>query len=154
MRSSRLLIPMALWCSGALAQLAPNAPADRPHPIAQAQEAEVDKAVAPYVKAARATYPGARAQFLAGLPPGQTLYVVTRLSDPGGRWEQAFIRVTAIEGDSISGIISSHLQLVRSSTAGQSYTFSEADLVDWAITKPDGSEEGNVVGKFLNTYKP
>jgi hypothetical protein len=31
---------------------------------------------------------------------------------------------------------------------------SEAELLDWLITKPDGSEEGNVVGKFLDTYRP
>jgi hypothetical protein len=26
----------------------------------------------------------------------------------------------------------------------------EPVLIDWLITKPDGSEEGNVVGKFLD----
>ena len=150
----RSLIPLALSGSSALAQLAPNAPPDQARPITQEQNAEIERAVAPYIKAARETYPAARARFLAGLPQGQTLYVVTRLSDPDGRWEQVFIRVQTIEGDSITGIISSHLQLVRSFTAGRSHSFRDADLVDWVITKPDGSEEGNVVGKFLDTYKP
>jgi hypothetical protein len=36
---------------------------------------------------------------------------------------------------------------------GQTYTFNESDLIDWFISKPDGSEEGNVVGKFLDTLK-
>jgi hypothetical protein len=30
----------------------------------------------------------------------------------------------------------------------------ERDLLDWLITRPDGTEEGNVVGKFLDTYRP
>ena len=30
----------------------------------------------------------------------------------------------------------------------------ESDLLDWVIRKPYGSEEGNVVGKFLDTYNP
>jgi hypothetical protein len=29
----------------------------------------------------------------------------------------------------------------------------EPVLIDWLITKPDGSEGGNVVGKFLDTQK-
>jgi hypothetical protein len=27
-------------------------------------------------------------------------------------------------------------------------------LLDWLITRPDGTEEGNVVGKFIDTYRP
>ena len=154
MRVLRLLTLLLLGCSAALAQLGPTAATDQPQPVAPAQASDLERAAAPYVRTARSSYPAARAKFLAGLPQGQTFYIVIRLSDPGGRWEQAFIRVQAIEGDAISGIISSHLQLVRSFTAGQSYTFNEADLVDWVITKPDGSEEGNVVGKFLDTYTP
>ncbi len=134
---------MALGCPCALAQ--------SPTP---AQIAEVESAVAPYVRGAQATYPAARARFVAGLPAGQTFYVVTRVADPNGHAEQAFIRVQAIEGDSIRGIISSPLRSVGGFTAGQSYTFKETELIDWVITKPDGSEEGNVVGKFLDTYKP
>jgi hypothetical protein len=154
MRTLRSWIPLVLSGSCALAQLAPNASADQPQPIIQGQDAEIERAVVPYIETARATYPAARTRFLAGLPSGQNFYVVTRLADPNGRWEQVFIRVQTIEGDSITGIISSHLQLVRGFTPGQSYTFKETDLVDWVITKPDGSEEGNVVGKFLDTYKP
>jgi uncharacterized protein YegJ (DUF2314 family) len=154
MRTCALLICLNLCAASAVAQLAQNAPADQPPTLTKAQLAAMEKAVAPYVKTARETYPAARAKFLAGLPAGQTFYVVTRLTDPAGHSEQAFIRVQTIEGASITGIISSHLQLIRDRTAGQSYSFDEADLVDWVITKPDGSEEGNVVGRFLDTYQP
>ena len=36
---------------------------------------------------------------------------------------------------------------------GDPYTFPEGELVDWLITHPDGSEEGNVVGKFLDEWQ-
>ena len=28
------------------------------------------------------------------------------------------------------------------------------EVLDWTISKPDGTEEGNFVGKFLDTYRP
>jgi hypothetical protein len=37
--------------------------------------------------------------------------------------------------------------------SGDPYKLSERDLTDWLISKPDGSEEGNVVGKFLDEWK-
>jgi hypothetical protein len=34
-----------------------------------------------------------------------------------------------------------------------SYAFAETEVMDWLISHPDGSEEGNFVGKFLDTYQ-
>jgi hypothetical protein len=39
-------------------------------------------------------------------------------------------------------------------SCGDRYATAETELLDWLITKPDGTEEGNVVGKFLDTYQP
>jgi hypothetical protein len=36
----------------------------------------------------------------------------------------------------------------------QPFTFPAGELVDWMIARPDGSEEGNEVGKFMDTYVP
>ncbi len=135
----------------ALAQLAPNAPKDRPQLL---QEATLDKAIAPYVAKAKDTYRAAKAKYLAGLPRGETFFITTRLLDPRGGMEQVFVRVSRIEGDKISGTIASQVQLVAGYRFGQQYTFPESALIDWLISKPDGSEEGNVVGKFLDTYRP
>ena len=30
----------------------------------------------------------------------------------------------------------------------------ELEVLDWTVSKPDGTEDGNFVGKFLDTYKP
>jgi hypothetical protein len=44
--------------------------------------------------------------------------------------------------------------VVRGYHVRDPYPLPEADLLDWLITKPYGSEKGNVVGKFLETYRP
>jgi hypothetical protein len=84
--------------------------------------------------AARASFPAARARFERGLPPRHTFFVSTWLRDSAGRQELVFIEV------------------VRGYAYRQAYTFTVADLVDWMVARPDGSEEGNEVGKFLDTY--
>ncbi len=149
--ASTVLLVLAV--TSALAQLPSNAPKDQPHALTPQQIAENEGAIAPYIKTARSTYPAARARYLAGLTPGEHFFVVTRLVDSSGHWEQVFVRVTALDGETITGIISSDIKLVTGFKAGQSYSFMEPALIDWLITKPDGSEEGNVVGKFLDTQK-
>jgi hypothetical protein len=114
---------LVIGVTSALAQLSPNAPKDQAHPLAPQQIAENERALAPYIKSARTTYPAARTRYLAGLPPGEHFFVVTRLVDSSGHWEQVFVRVTTIDGETITGIISSDIGLVSGFKAGQSYSF-------------------------------
>jgi len=130
--------------------LAPNAPKDRPAPISSMER--FDRAIAPYVKKARASYPQAKARYLAGLPAGQSFFLTTRVHDVAGSMEQVFIAVQSIHGGMVTGRIWSEVTHVKGFRNGQTYTFPEGEMLDWLITKPDGSEEGNVVGKFLDTY--
>lgn len=141
----------ALTAGNVAAQLAPNAPPDKALTFQEQQLAAFEKAIAPYVKVARETYPGVRARFLQGLPQGQHFFVVARASDESGRWEQIFVRVETIRDGIIAGVVSSQVSL-PGLKLGQSFSVKEGELLDWVITKPDGSEEGNVVGKFLDTY--
>jgi hypothetical protein len=152
----RLIVVLLTFGAGlpVLAQLAPNAPKDQPVGLQENQFAAFEQAIAPHVAKARATYAEARQRYLSGLPNGHTFFVTTRLHDKQGRWEQAFIRVSSIADGKIYGRIASELTLVTDLRAGQLYSFSESDLLDWLIAKPDGTEEGNVVGKFLDTYRP
>jgi hypothetical protein len=130
-------------------QETPNRPHDSPHAISDS--AAYDEAIAPYVAQARKTYGDAKRRFLKGLPPGYVFFVTTRLRDSRDHSEQAFIRVRTIEGELITGVISSQLSAVDGLQTGQVYSFKERELIDWLIARPDGSEEGNVVGKFLDT---
>jgi hypothetical protein len=130
-----------------------NRPVDKPMKATAEQLAEYDKAIAPYVMKARGTYPAAKARFLAGLPPGYSFSVRVRLFDPDGRREDSFMTVKKINGDKITGVLGS-VDLLRKYKTGQTLTVTESEIDNWVIQRPDGREEGNYVGKFLDHYKP
>lgn len=134
--------------------LAPNAPQDKPQSVTADQVKKFEEDIKPYVEKAKKTYPEAKKRFLAGLPPRHNFYITTRLHDEQGRFEQVFIAVKEIKDETITGIIASDVNLLTKYKYGDSYNFPESELMDWTISKPDGSEEGNFVGKFLDTYQP
>ena len=107
----------------------------------------------PYVAQARATYPAAKQRFLSGLPTGSAFFLTVRLTDPQERIEQVFIKVDKIENDRVTGKIWSDIKRVSGYSLGQTYEFPEQDLLDWLISNSDGTEEGNFVGKFLDTWQ-
>jgi len=142
-----VLIPMA----GSHAQ---GRPKDQPVDAqGSAAEKKIRAAIAPYVKEARRTYPDAKRRYLNGLPPGHRFFLVTVLRDPMGTEEHVFVFVTSIRDGRISGRIANEILAVRGYREGDSISFSEAELIDWVITRPDGTEEGNVVGKFLDEWQ-
>jgi hypothetical protein len=112
------------------------------------------KAEAPSIAKARKTYPAAKKRYLAGLPQGYRFEVRKRLADPGGTpLEEVFIEVDAIRDGKVFGRIGSELGAVHSYRQWQSISFPESDVLDWTIVHPDGREEGNYVGKFLDTLR-
>ena len=136
-------------------QLSPNAPRDKPvTAYEQCQFNALQFAIAPYVARARASYPEAKKRYLAGLPHGQTFFVTVLLTDSLGRHEQVFIAVDRIVANDIQGRIWSAIYVVHGYHLNQQFSLKDADVMDWLITHPDGSEEGNIVGKFLDTYQP
>lgn len=153
MKSALVLLLLVSFAGLASAQLAPNAPEDKPWSVKTGGAAEFDRAIAPYVAKALATYPEAKKRFLAGLPPKHTFFLTTRLRDADGRWEQSFIAVESISQGVVTGIIASDLNGVKGYKAGDRHTFPEDEMLDWLISRPDGTEEGNVVGIFLDTYQ-
>jgi hypothetical protein len=112
----------------------------------------IQKAIEPLVKEARETYPAAKKRFLAGLPPGYLFEVVAVLTDTSGKREQVFIAVQRIADGFIEGSINNDVRLVSGFKNRDPYRLLETELVDWCITAPDGSEEGNIVGKWLETH--
>ncbi len=134
--------------------VAPNAPKDKPVRATGDQVQQFEEAIRPHVEMARKTYPQAKERFLKGLPPKHAFFITTKLRDAAGRFEQVFVAVREIKGDQISGRIWSDINLVSGYKLGDPYTFPESELIDWTISKPDGTEEGNFVGKFLETYQP
>lgn len=135
--------------------VSPDAPKDQHGDVTTAEEfRKFEEAIKPHVKKARETYPEARKRFLDGLPPKHSFFVTARLSDREGHVEQVFIAVKEIKKGVIKGVIWNDIRLVSGYRHGDVYSFPEGELLDWTITRPDGTEEGNFVGKFLDTYRP
>jgi uncharacterized protein YegJ (DUF2314 family) len=127
-----------------------NASKDEPvQASTRAEREKLEREIAPYIQQAKKSYPDAKKRYLAGLPRGHRFAVVTKLHSPGGE-EAVFVTVTGIKGDQVTGHIDSDVRGVVGYKAGDSYTLSERDIADWVIVRPDGSEEGNLIGKFLD----
>lgn len=136
-------------------KLAPNAPADQPVSAADlCQWKAMVSAIKPYSERARNTYPMVKQRFLKGLPHGESFFVTAALTDSAGHHEQVFLLVDSISNFRIVGRIWNDILVVSGYRRGQHYEMPEAEIIDWLISKPDGSEEGNEVGKFLDTYQP
>lgn len=131
--------------------VSPNAPKDTP---AYLSEDEI-KLLMPYIRKAKAAYPDAKRRFQAGLPLRNTFFVTTRIMERQGSEEvieQVFVAVTEISNGFITGKVWNDSLRIKSHKKGDKYRLSENDVIDWLITKPDGTEEGNFVGKFLDEY--
>lgn len=134
------------------ANLSKNAPTDKSYHVESTEkQKQYEKMIAPYVEQALKTLPEAKQRFLNGLNPGEAFFLVTRIYDKDGKFEQVFVRIKKWENENIKGLISNDLYTVKEYYNGQMIDFKEKDVLDWLISKPDGSEEGNYVGKFLDT---
>lgn len=130
--------------------LSPNAPADKPlmgHRTPE-QEAKIKELQAQDMK----QWPDVKARYAKGLPAGEHLFVTTELTSPG-KSESVFVAVSSINGSTITGVISSEIMNVEGYKANDRYTLQESAVTDWLISKPDGSEEGNLVGNYLDTLQ-
>ncbi len=106
------------------------------------------KAEAPYIAKARATFPKAKSRYLARLPAGYSFLVRKHLTEPGTHESEGVL----IEVDSIKdGKIYGRLGDVElpSFHRGQRFSLAESEVEDWVILHPDGSVEGDFIGKFL-----
>jgi hypothetical protein len=112
--------------------------------------AQWQERIAPLVARARATYPAAKQRYLAGLPGGESFYVTIVLRDPTGRYEEVFVRVEHIESGLIAGHLGSDVYLVEGHQVGEAMQVREDEVLDWTISTPDGQEEGNLIGKFID----
>jgi hypothetical protein len=151
------LFVVALAAASAIAKdpgVSPRVPPDISTFVTPEQLKALDARMKPYVEQARESFPAAKARFLAGLGKGQSLFVMARIYDECGRSELAYISVTRIEGGIVEGRVWSNLpHIIASYRFRDRYAFPEYQLVDWLITHPDGTEEGNLAGKFLKAPK-
>ena len=139
--------------------LAANAPADRPavgysaDPDPDVALANWRKAIAPSVAQALATYPASKKRYLAGLPQGENFFVTVVLRDRTRRFEEVFVLVDRIEGGTITGRLASDIYGIEGHESGETLQVPESEVIDWTISTADGHEEGNFVGKYLDSVQ-
>jgi hypothetical protein len=133
--------------------LADNAPTDAPVAAPAGSVTAMGKMLAPCVTKARAAFPAAAQRFKAGLPEGESFFVVTVLHDSAGKFEQVFVAVDSIGKADVYGRIWNQINIVKGYQLRQPYTVPPSEIIDWMISKPDGSEEGNWSGKFLDSLQ-
>jgi len=112
----------------------------------------LEKAIQPYVRKAKKTFPKAKKRFLKGLPAQYTFFVTTKIHE-GPKFEMVFIAVNKISKDRVYGQIWNDIYLLKKYKYLDEYDFPEEEILDWTIRRPDGSEEGNFVGNFLDKYR-
>ena len=137
-----------------------NGPVDKPHLIRGSRQYDAfENAIAPYVARARATYPAAKKRFLVGLPPNHffTVWLPLEENDKRNgeyRREYVFVVVEKISSGTVYGRINNKLLALKTHRYGGRVAFSESKILNWCIVRPDGSEEGNYVGNFLDYWRP
>jgi hypothetical protein len=99
------------------------------------------------------TWPDAKERFLVGLPARHSLFVTLLISEPDGRSEYVFIAVDEIVKNTIRGRVWNDAKVVKSLQFRAPIEIPEDAISDWLITKPDGSEDGNIVGKYIDTLE-
>ncbi|HYJ05084.1 MAG TPA: DUF2314 domain-containing protein [Chthoniobacterales bacterium] len=150
------VIASATTCASAQSK----APVDKPQAIrSEKQYQALEKAIAPYVAKARATYPAAKKRFLAGLPPNYLFTVWLPFDERDKktkehRREYLFVLVEKISGGKVYGRINNTILGLKNHHYGDRVQFPESRIQNWCIVRPDGSEEGNYVGNFLDYWKP
>lgn len=127
---------------------------DKPIQVESDQSQKLEQAIAPLVKQARDTLLSVKNRFLVGLPPGDYLLLTIRLYDPDKKMEQVFAKVQSWNDTKITGQIGSKIEVLKSYKLGDLVSFNEGDVFDWTIMKRDGTDEGNLIGKFLSNYHP
>lgn len=130
--------------------VAENAPKDCNAPMTPQSIGEVVERLSP---AALKTWPDAKKRFLNGLPGRHSLFVTLLVSEPDGKSEYLFVAVDEIAKDHIRGRIWNDVKIVKSLSFRAPIEIPEDAISDWLITKPDGSEDGNIVGKYLDTLE-
>jgi tetratricopeptide (TPR) repeat protein len=130
-----------------------DGPQDKPISVSTTERlSRLEEAIKPLIEEARKTLPSAKAKYLKGLPIGHRFYVTAKIGDSTNHFEQVFVSVSGWSGTTITGTLSSQVRL-QGYKEGDTLKLDESNILDWTISKPDGTEEGNLIGKFLDNWK-
>jgi hypothetical protein len=114
-----------------------------------ADDQPADDALAAGIAKARASYGEARKAFADGLPRGERFLVRMRIAGPDGKACYPILRVRTIVDGTIKAKVMVVPKGIDSLSYGQDVDVAEGEIIDWAIAKADGSEQGDSLAKTL-----
>ncbi|MBF9223804.1 hypothetical protein [Hymenobacter ruricola] len=112
-----------------------------------------ETALADPMREALRTLPQAKKRFLAGLPTGDQFLLSVRVLATDTSFRQASARVLGWHGNTVQALL---LPDAASSTAPVEpvpVSFPETAVVDWTLLRANGREEGNYVGRYIDTSR-
>ena len=130
-----------VWLHSVVAALEP-----REDPVVRPPEN--DPALAGARKEARSRLPAVKRRFLAGLAPGEALYVKHAFTEDEVV-EHMWVAVTSWDGQMVEGTLANDPQDIRTLRGGQAVEIDEAAVDDWLLRRADGTREGGFSAKVL-----
>ena len=107
--------------------------------------------MAALIRESKTELPHIRKRFEAGLREGEVLYLTVRLVHSDQSFEQAFVQVKEWTPQGVTGVMASELIGFTEPKRGDVLKFLESTAIDWTITGPGGTEEGNRLGHYLES---
>ena len=117
------------------------------------QLARADSALAEPLQQARRTLSQARKRYAAGLPGGTRCLVMVRVLASDTSFRQVQARVIGWREGAVQALISSAETAGADAADLRPVSFPEAAVLDWTFLAANGREEGNFVGKYLDTAR-
>lgn len=151
MKNAGLLLLLVLFQTS-FAQMSEKAPVDDPMIFNSTKEGDDFNArIAPLIVRARNTWPDAKARFEKNR--STLLFVSHKLVDPQKREETVFVHVKSVAAGFIRGVIASEIGIVSGYRHGDEMIIPEMQILDWTISLPDGREDGNLIGKYIDSTR-
>jgi uncharacterized protein YegJ (DUF2314 family) len=94
-----------------------------------------------------------KADFNAGLAPGEFIQLKAPFDTDDGAKEWMWVEVISWDGQKITGLLKNEPQRVSGLRGGAEVTVDQADIFDYVRTYPDGRQEGNETSELIMKYQ-
>ncbi|MDB5233628.1 MAG: hypothetical protein JWR44_621 [Hymenobacter sp.] len=112
-----------------------------------------ETALADPVREALRTLPQAKKRFLAGLPEGDQFLLSVRVIATDTSFRQVSARVLGWHGNTVQALLLPSSTDSAAPTEPLPVSFPETAVVDWTLLRASGREEGNYVGRYIDTSR-
>ncbi len=122
------------------------APASMRPALARDEAAHADP-----MREAQRTLPQAKKRFQAGLPQGDQFLLSVRVAASDTSFRQVSARVLGWHGTMVQALLLPEEASSVGAAEPLPVSFPETAVVDWTLLRASGREEGNYVGRYIDT---